>query len=142
MNFSTNRFNVIFYEKTGCAGNERQKTLLQKNGISFQTKSLLDTKWDKESLKEFFLELEKEDIINKFAPKIKNNELDISKLSKDELVEIMCKEPILIKRPLIEIGDKKICGFDIEKINQYLGSSICKHISISTCQSSDPCSNA
>ncbi len=142
MQFSTDRYRVIFYEKTGCSGNERQKKLLSNHGISFQTRSLLDTKWDKESLNPFFNGLEKEDMVNKFAPQVKNGEIDIAALSKDELVELMINEPILIKRPLLEIGANKICGFDIEKINQYLNSDICESIKISTCLSSDPCVSA
>lgn len=142
MKFSKNPYQVIFYEKPGCAGNERQKMLLTRQGISFQTKSLLDTAWNTDTLKQFFAGLEKKEMINKFAPRVKKGEIDISKLSKDELLNLMVDEPILIKRPLIEIGENKICGFDIEKINHYLNSDICESIKISTCQSSDPCTNA
>ncbi|KFL32953.1 hypothetical protein JU57_13850, partial [Sulfurospirillum sp. SCADC] len=38
---------VIFYEKTGCSGNVRQKELLQKQGISLDVRSLLETQWTK-----------------------------------------------------------------------------------------------
>jgi len=135
----SNKYKVIFYEKPGCEGNKRQEKLLMLNGISFETKSLLDTVWDYASLNSFFTDLQKKDIVNKFAPDIKNGILDINNFSKEELVELMCEKPILIKRPLLEIGDRKICGFDIEKINQLFSSNICKDISISTCQSSDRC---
>jgi nitrogenase-associated protein len=139
MQFSTDRYRVIFYEKIGCSGNERQKKLLTSHGISFQTRSLLDTKWDKESLSSFFTGLEKEEMVNKFAPQVKNRQIDIDTLSKDELIQMMIKEPILIKRPLLQIGSNRICGFDIEKINSCLNSDICESIKISTCLSSDPC---
>jgi len=139
MQFKTNPFKVIFYEKTGCSGNERQKKILQSNGISFETRSILDTLWDKEILESFFTNLEKEDMVNQFAPQIKNNELDLSLITKEQLIEAMCKSPILIKRPLLEIGESTIVGFDIEKINVLLGSNICKSVKIPTCLSSDPC---
>lgn len=142
MTFTKNPYQVIFYEKPGCAGNERQKTLLTRHGISFQTKSLLDTPWNADTLEQFFINLEKDEIINKFAPRIKKGEIDISALSKNKLIEMMVKEPILIKRPLLEIGKNKICGFDIEKINSCLNSTICESVKIPTCQSSDPCMNA
>lgn len=142
MKFTDDRFKVVFYEKTGCCGNEKQKKVLSLQGISFETKSLLDTVWDNDTLKPFFVGLDKDDIVNKFAPKIKNNQLNIDTLSKDELISMMCEEPILIKRPLLEIGEVKICGFDIEKINQTLQSNICEKISVGTCQSSDRCITA
>ncbi len=139
MKFTQNPYKVIFYEKTGCAGNKKQKELLRLNGITFETRSILDTSWDKESLESFFKDLEIDNIINQFAPQIKNNELDLSSISKEELIELMCTTPILIKRPLLEIGDEKIVGFDTKKINSILGSNICANAKISTCQSSDSC---
>ena len=139
MNFTTNKYKVIFYEKTGCYGNKRQKELLGLSGISFETRSLLDTKWNSATLNLFFKDLEKENIVNPFAPQIKKAQIDINSLSKDELINIMCENPILIKRPLLEVGDEKICGFDIEKINSLLDSNICESTKISTCQSSDLC---
>lgn len=139
MTFSTKQNDVVFYEKTGCAGNQRQKKVLTSQGISFEVRSLLDTKWTPKILGEFFTNLDKMDIVNQSAPKIKNNEIDLNALSKDEIVTLMCSEPILIKRPLLEIGDKKVCGFDIEKINQILNSKIDENLEIPTCLSSDKC---
>ena len=37
---------VVFYEKTGCLGNKKQKELLKANGVDFEVKSMLDTKWE------------------------------------------------------------------------------------------------
>ena len=139
MNFTSNKYRVIFYEKDGCSGNKKQQKLLSMHAISFHTKSLIDTVWDFEKLNSFFYGLEKDEIINPFAPQIKNGEIDISKLSKDQLVNMMCKNPILIKRPLLVIGENKICGFDIEKINKYTNRNICESIEISTCLSSKQC---
>jgi len=141
MNFSTNPYRIVFYEKVACAGNAKQKKLLESYGLSFETRDLLETSWDMDSLKSFFKGLNKEDIINPFAPQIKNNLLDISKLSKEELIQKMCINPILIKRPLLEIGEFRLCGFDIQKINKILNIDICKDLSISTCQSNKPCTN-
>lgn len=115
--------NIIFYEKPGCAGNAKQKKILKLNGIAFETQSILSTPWSEDELKIFFDGLEKDEIINKSAPKIKSGELQLDDYSKDELVKLMIKEPILIKRPLLVFGDKKICGFDIEEINKILSKN-------------------
>ncbi|MCD4758351.1 MAG: arsenate reductase family protein [Arcobacteraceae bacterium] len=139
MQFTPNRYTIVFYEKKGCAGNQRQKKVLETHGLSYQTKSLLDAPWTKESLEPFFQGLNKSAMINQFAPKIKNSEINIEDYTKEELIKLMCEEPILIKRPLLQIGNHSMCGFDIEQINRLLDINICESISISTCQSEDPC---
>ena len=134
-------YNFTFYEKTGCSGNAKQKELLKSHNISFIVKSLLDTPWTVETLSEFFKGLEIKDIFNPFAPQIRDKEIDINSLSKDEAISLMIKNPILIKRPLLEINGTKICGFDIEKINKLLNVNIDTNKKLNTCSSSDSCTN-
>lgn len=138
MQFFTKK-SVIFYEKPGCAGNKKQKDLLTVHGVEFEVKSILDESWDEKSLSSFFQGLEIDKIYNQFAPKVKSGEITPNKLSKDELIKLMIKEPILIKRPLIEVDDKKVCGFDIPKLNNLLNLDLDSKKEIGTCQSSDPC---
>ncbi len=134
-------YNFTFYEKTGCSGNAKQKELLKNHNIYFSVKSLLDTPWTQQTLSEFFKVLEVIDIFNPFAPQIRDKEIDISKLSKDEAINLMIKNPILIKRPLLDINGVKICGFDIEKINELLNTNIDTNKKLNTCSSSDSCTN-
>jgi nitrogenase-associated protein len=124
MKFRKEANRVTFYEKRGCVGNRKQKNILKQSGIPFETKSILDTKWTPQSLKPFFNGVNIEDMVNQSAPQIKRKELDLSIISKDELIDLMCKVPILIKRPLLEIDEAKICGFDIDKINYHLKTNI------------------
>ncbi|QKF82327.1 ArsC/Spx/MgsR family protein [Halarcobacter ebronensis] len=130
---------ITFYEKPGCAGNKKQKDVLKANGVDFEVKSMLSQKWDTQTLNSFFYGLEKEQIINQFAPQIKSGELNIANYTKDELIKLMIKEPLLIKRPLIEVDDIRICGFDISKLNLALNLEIDTNKEIGTCQSSDSC---
>lgn len=132
-------YRFVFYEKPGCSGNARQKEILKSYGLEICEESLIDTKWTKESLKEFFSDLEVKEIFNIFAPKVKNGMIDISKLTLDEAIELMIEEPILIKRPLIDINGTKICGFDINKINKKLQMNISLDKKVDTCLSSDIC---
>ena len=134
-------YNFTFYEKTGCSGNAKQKELLKNHNISFSVKSLLDTKWSKETLSQFFEGLDVNEIFNPFAPQIRDKEIDITKLSKEEAINLMIKNPILIKRPLLDINGVKICGFDIEKINKLLNVNIDTNKKLNTCSSSDSCTN-
>lgn len=130
---------ITFFEKPGCAGNAKQKKLLDLYNISYKTEDMLSYPWQQETLKAFFDTMEKEDIFNPFAPQIKNREIVPEQLSKEQLIELMIENPILIKRPLLIIGEEKVCGFDIDKINALLQKNICSSVSISTCQSTDGC---
>ncbi len=134
-------YNFTFYEKTGCSGNAKQKELLKNHNISFSVKSLLDTKWTNDTLSQFFEGLDVNEIFNPFAPQIRDKEIDIIKLSKEEAINLMIKNPILIKRPLLDINGTKICGFDIEKINKLLNVNIDTDKKLNTCSSSDSCTN-
>jgi len=133
---------IVFYEKPGCLGNKKQKELLKSNGLEFEVKSILDTKWDKKTLELFFVGLEKNDIVNETAPKIKKGEIDLNSITKEQLIYKMINDPILIKRPLIIIDDNKICGFDMTKLNDILALQLDTQKQIGTCQSSsDSCTN-
>jgi nitrogenase-associated protein len=115
---------IVFYEKPGCLGNKKQKELLKENGLELEVKSILDTKWDKKTLESFFIGLEKYEIVNESAPKIKKGEIDLNSITKEQLIYKMISDPILIKRPLIIAGESNICGFDIEKLNESLNLNI------------------
>jgi nitrogenase-associated protein len=130
---------VIFYEKTQCAGNARQKSLLKEQGVAFEVRSMLDTIWSSERLNPFFEGLEVCDMFNPFAPAVKNRKINIEKLSKQEAVELMVKEPILIKRPLIQINERFFCGFDIGTLNKALNIQMPTPENINVCTSSESC---
>jgi len=123
MFFKTTPYDLIFYGKVGCAGNTKQKALLKKHDISYDDRDILNTSWSKEQLQGFFAGLENEAIINQSAPQIKKGQVDLS-ISQEALIDLMLESPILIKRPLIEIGEYKLCGFDIDKINTLLNKDM------------------
>lgn len=133
---------VIFYEKTDCSGNARQKELLQKQGISLDVRSLLETQWTKETLEAFFEGLNPKEMINPFAPQLKDGTFKLEDYTKESLIEKMLELPILIRRPLLHIGDVKLCGFDIAKLNSLLHVKMPTPENINACLSSDSCNNA
>lgn len=131
---------VVFYEKPGCGGNRRQKDLLQEHGVVLEVRNLLSTPWTREQLEAFFEGLEPSAMVNGSAPKIKSGEIDPVALGRDALIEKMLAEPLLIKRPLIEVGNTKVCGFDIPRLNGLLEVSMPVPENINTCMSTDKCS--
>ena len=103
---------IRFYEKPGCKGNARQKVMLEENGYSLEVKSILAEPWEKSELRTFFGDRPVADWFNWKAPAVKQGEVDPKTFDEDGALEIMLHEPILIRRPLIDLNGKRACGFD------------------------------
>jgi regulatory protein spx len=67
-------------------------------------------------LKELFSELDPRDFLNPKSPAFKALGLRGKVLTPDEALELMTREPNLIKRPLIVTGKAIIAGFDRERL--------------------------
>jgi nitrogenase-associated protein len=102
---------MIFYEKTGCKGNTRQRALLEAHGYTLEVKSILDEPWTRATLRPFFGDLPVADWFNDKAPAVRDGEIDPAAFDADAALAILLEQPLLIRRPLIDTGDQKFCGF-------------------------------
>jgi nitrogenase-associated protein len=102
---------LIFWEKPGCAGNNKQKLLLRKQGINLQVRNLLTTVWTAESLRPFFTGKPVSEWFNLSAPAVKSGRLDLQSLSESEALNLMVSEPLLICRPLLKYHGFVQSGF-------------------------------
>lgn len=133
---------IIFYEKPGCRNNTRQKALLTEAGHSVEALNLLEQVWTVGELEKFFGEKPIAECFNSSAPAITSGKLNPATLSKSEALALMVKEPILIKRPLMKIGEHYLQGFTIERLHELIGFtshersdfSQCPHDATLTCQ--------
>lgn len=125
---------VIFYEKPGCATNKKQKKMLRKSGCVVFERNLLQHGMSSEELHSFFGNRPVRDWFNPNAPQIKTGHINPNKLSKEEAMNLLFLEPILIKRPLMIISKEKLCGFDQQKVERLLHISFDMSVS-STCSS-------
>jgi len=112
---------VVFYEKPGCINNTRQKRLLQSSGHSVTARNLLYAPWTSTRLLAFFQDLPVAEWFNQSAPQITSGCLDPQILKQDEALYRMLADPILIRRPLMEVKGRKIVGFDAELIDELIG---------------------
>ena len=108
---------MIFYEKTGCKGNARQRALLEAHGYSFEVRSILDERWTRETLRSFFGDHPVVEWFNDKAPAIKSGEINPAAFDELTALDLFIDQPILIRRPLIDWDGVKSCGFD-EVVNQ------------------------
>ncbi len=54
------------------------------------------------------------------SPSFKALGVDAARLNDAELVDLMLKEPRLIKRPVVRIGDRVLFGADIRRLQEAL----------------------
>ncbi|MET0116874.1 MAG: ArsC/Spx/MgsR family protein [Sedimenticola sp.] len=112
---------LVFYEKPGCMGNRGQKELLTSQGHRFEVRDILTEAWNKDRLRPFFGNKPVPEWFNMTAPQIKDGWVDVEGLSEQQALNLMVIEPILIKRPLLELGELKQSGFTAGPVLNSLG---------------------
>lgn len=126
---------ILFYEKPGCANNTRQKRLLQAAGHEVITRNLLREAWTAERLRAFFGDLPVREWFNRAAPRVKLDEIIPENFDADAALALMLGDPLLIRRPLMECEGRCIAGFDVRRVEEWLGSSlgVGTHDDLQTC---------
>ena len=117
---------VVFYEKPGCSGNARQKALLEASGHTVVARNLLNTPWTRMQLLAFVKLLPIPQWFNPNAPMIKRGEINPESFSESDaatILSLLQTNPILIRRPLLEVDGECRAGFDINAINDWIGLS-------------------
>lgn len=115
---------IVFYEKPGCAGNARQKASLRAAGHVVTARSLLAEPWTPERLRAFFGDLPVQDWFNMAAPAVKSGEVQPETLSEDDALALMLVQPLLIRRPLLQIGKRLCTGFAAAALKDRLGLNL------------------
>jgi len=113
---------ITFYEKPGCQGNARQKKRLESAGCELMVKSILSEAWSRETLRPFFGGRSVSEWFNTKAPAVKCGDVNPDAFDEASALNILLDQPILIRRPLIEINGQTCCGFD-ELVLELLGIS-------------------
>lgn len=112
---------ILFFEKPGCINGEKQKKILHEAGHVLTCSNILEYPWTREELLLYVEGKAPSEIMNYTAPDIKNKTVVPEELSFDEAVELMLGNPILIKRPLVEVEGKHLQGFLDKGLQPYLG---------------------
>lgn len=115
---------ILFYEKPGCSTNAKQKKSLKDTGYMVITRNILELEMHKEELFSYLKNKPLQEWFNPSAPKIKSGEIDPKDFSSQEALGLLLREPILIRRPLININGHHMCGFDMKAIENALGFSL------------------
>lgn len=112
---------IVFYEKPGCANNARQKHLLIEAGHRLQVRNLLETHWGAAELRVFFGQRPVGEWFNRASPRIKAGEVVPETLDEPTALALMLADPLLIRRPLLQVDEVRAVGFDVAQVHAWIG---------------------
>ena len=112
---------VLFWAKPGCVNNTRQKKLLRDAGHEVIERNLLTENWDIVRLRRFFGDLPVAAWFNGSAPAVKQGLVAPETLSEEQALRLMVADPILIRRPLMQVGEHYGAGFDPAQVDAWIG---------------------
>ncbi|MBP2298156.1 ArsC/Spx/MgsR family protein [Azospirillum picis] len=112
---------VVFYEKPGCGGNARQKAMLEQAGHRVIARDLLSEEWTPATLRPFFGNRPVAEWFNRAAPAVKSGEVVPEAMDEAAALAAMVARPLLVRRPLMRVGDRRECGFDTSLVDAWIG---------------------
>ena len=80
--------------------------------MNFEERDFFKDEFTEEELRALLGDTLPSDIFSWRSPSARTLELDREKVSSDELIRLMVKQPRLIRRPLIHTGDRLFAGTD------------------------------
>ena len=128
---------LYFYEKPGCVGNASQKAVLRQHGCTFEVRDLLTEPWTAERLRPFFGTKPVSDWFNQSAPQVKSGEVLIHKLDEGQALMMMLHEPLLIRRPLMQVDELRQSGFEDGPVLAALGVQLDPAVDLQSCPMGD-----
>ncbi len=112
---------ILFWEKPGCQGNARQKEILLASGHELEVHDLLSEPWSEEKLELFFGERPVAEWFNPAHPRVKSGDVVPTAFTRAEALLLMVIEPLFIVRPLMQVGDERLAGFEVTQVHNWIG---------------------
>ncbi|ARJ68097.1 arsenate reductase family protein [Magnetospirillum sp. ME-1] len=128
---------VVFYEKPGCSNNTRQKQLLSRSGHDVVALDIRAQGWTPQALRPFFAGLPVAQWFNRAAPRVKSGAVVPEAMGEEDALAEMCLDPLLIRRPLMESGGRRMAGFDEAAVAGWIGLAPAFEPIPETCPRSD-----
>ncbi len=109
---------ITIYHNARCSKSRAAMALLSDKGLDINVVKYLDTPPDRAELSEVLdmLGIEPRELMRKGEQAYKDNHLDDESLSRDQLIDAMVNNPILIERPIVIKDGKAAIGRPIENI--------------------------
>lgn len=112
---------IVFYTYPSCTSCRKAKDWLAEQGISYEERHLYK---NPPSVDELMAIIKKtnngtEEILSTRSQFYKDLDVDVEDLKVSELLELLAKEPKLLKRPILTDGDNIVIGYNKNALEQY-----------------------
>ena len=124
---------LVFYEKPGCAGNAKQRALLERAGHTLLRRDLLRAGWTRETLLPYLEPLPVGAWFNRAAPAVKAGQVVPEQLTPEAALALLLAEPLLIRRPLMQREDgARLVGFELAEVERFVGLGAARPAQVSS----------
>lgn len=117
---------IILYTSPGCASCRKAKQWLKDNDMKFVEKNIFTTLLKEDEIKYLLQRSENgtEDIISRRSKVFQELNMDLDDLSVKELVELIQKNPSILKRPIMINEKSFVVGYDDDEITAFVPASL------------------
>ena len=112
---------ITFFTKTGCSTSAKQVDLLRESGHEVEVCDLLAHQWTPQELISYFGDLPVEGWFNPNSPRVKSGEILPVAFDREGALAQMVADHLLIRRPLMESGGTRQCGFNPVAVHAWVG---------------------
>lgn len=109
---------IKMYGIPTCGSIKKAKKFFNDNNIEFEFIDFKKTPVGCDKINEWLKQVDIKTLFNSRGTKYRTLKLKELNLDDDSKIEWLCKENLLIKRPVIEYNDKIIVAFDEEKYKE------------------------
>ena len=131
---------IILYTSPGCASCRKAKQWLKDNEMTFVEKNIFTTLLKEEEIKYLLQRTENgtEDIISTHSKVFQELHTDLDDLSVKELVDLIQKNPSILKRPIMINEKNFVVGYDDDEITALVPAKL---RAFSDCACNESCAN-
>jgi arsenate reductase len=116
---------VVMYGIPNCDTVKRARVWLDERGIRYTFHDYKKAGADPAQLKAWVEELGWETVLNRAGTTFKKmDDADKADLDADKAVRLMLAQPSMIKRPILDLGDRRIAGFKPDIYEAALGGFV------------------
>ena len=102
---------IMMYEKSTCGTCRKERVYLSNSKIGFEVIDIVKNPPTREFLERNIDESNLDAFLNKYSKPYRENKLAEIRPTKSELIDLMLKDPNLIKRPILIEGKKVFFGY-------------------------------
>jgi len=115
---------VVFFTYPSCTSCRKTKAWLTEKGVSYEERHLFKNPPSVDELKEILKRTPNgtDEILSTRSQLFKNLDIDIEDLKVSELLELLSKDPRLLKRPIVIDQESVVIGYNKPALEQHFAS--------------------